>query len=1352
MKNQQNRLNQEERKKEMKRKELLVFLLAAVMSFQPGLAAFAQTPADESDAIEAFDESTEILSRTYLTEERTYAGIDDRYSIPDSDVEYVKNLGSASVSVTFKTTSTGLMALAAVNSTTHANEYISLYISGGSRIGAEIRNQTSNTHNYVDVSGVNLSDGDWHTITFIVEKNVGYKFYLDGSLVKNVSSDSTQFTDTLGWTPTSLTFGGANRISGNSYPFTGTIKNAKLYLGAISTAQVMEDHSEVMSKEQPGYEEGVIKTDEYGIFDMGDYDAYNYRIPALVTTKNGTVIAAADQRNDHWSDWGNIDTVVRISSDKGQSWTDPMDVIDLKSQPYDTGTRSAFLIDPVMIATDSGRVWMMVDMFPESTGFGSIDGTGTGFVEVGGEKYQALYDASGNVYTIRGTEVYDVSGNKTDYTVDNGKWEDRYHTKGDLYDGDEYVGNIYLLSNNTNNDSAPLTIKKTCYLWLTYSDDNGQTWSNPVNISGQVKEEWMKFCGTGPGFGIELKNGEHKGRLIFPIYYTNNDGFQSSACIYSDDGGRTWTRGESPNDGRINSSDTATDSQNPSGIDQLTESQIIELNNGHLLQFMRNTGSGQGKVAVSRSTDSGVTWEDPYYTDAAEVYCQLSVLHYPETVDGKEIIIMSNPGGSGRNNGTLRIGEIAADDSITWVETKVFCPGNYAYSCLTYMGDGTLGLLYEHANTIKFTSFNLDYIKSDVNILSPTITDVSYSVEKTDDHKYVLPGDTYIFTVTVDQNVSVKGTPQFRFSLDGEAKYADFVSIGEDNRTLVFSYLVKEGDEGFINYRGPKIISDAENAVINASGMLVSANDMEVELGYIGEDPSDDSRDIPVSGMTATAGSAHSGEGADKTLDNNTETIWHTEWASGHNRDQHWISYDLGEEYQVDGIRYLPRQSGGINGIITGYKIQVSDDGQTFRDIAEGTWASDTSWKLTKFNAVVTRYIRLVVTDGLSLEAANDYASAAEIRFTGQEAPEIIPDTEKPSKPENVTVSQITAASAVITWSASTDNVGISKYVVTDAQGKAAEVEGNETSISLTDLTAGTSYTYTVAAYDESGNASDAAEVTFTTKEETPIDDNSEILKKLQDAVNNAVNNDEGKYTEESFGAYTEKLDTVKKALEDPESITEESGLALLTALEEAEKMLVLKDLPIMTAMPYIDVTEDQWFYNFVYDVYEKGLMTGKTETIFAPAENIARAQFALILYRMEGQPEVEYKNQFPDVKKDDWFANAVIWAYENEIITGYSDSGLFGPADDITREQMATMMFRYANYKKYNTAEEKALTDFPDGNKVNRFAKDAMEWCTAMGIISGKGEESKVLDPQGNTVRAEAATIISRYTDIYSE
>src|SRR5699024_6954592 len=151
----------------------------------------------------------------------------------------------------------------------------------------------------------------------------------------------------------------------------------------------------------------------------------------------------------------------------------------LKSQPYDPRTQSAFLIDPLMNATESGRVWMMVDMFPESTGFGSISQAGNGFVEAeDGNMYLELTDADGAKYTLRGTEVYDADGNKTDYTVDEGSAENAYHNKGDLYDNGEYVGNIYLSGQNTGNDSAPLQILKTCYLWLTYSDDNGQTWSN----------------------------------------------------------------------------------------------------------------------------------------------------------------------------------------------------------------------------------------------------------------------------------------------------------------------------------------------------------------------------------------------------------------------------------------------------------------------------------------------------------------------------------------------------------------------------------------------------------------------------------------------------------------------------------------------------------------------------------------------------------------------------------------------------------------------------------------------------------------------------------------------------------
>ena len=298
-----------------------------------------------------------------------------------------------------------------------------------------------------------------------------------------------------------------------------------------------------------------------------------------------------------------------------------------------------------------------------------------------------------------------------------------------MYKSGEYVGNIYLRSTSKNNDSAPLHPTQTCYLWLSYSDDDGVTWSDPVDITPQVKADWMRFCGVGPGFGVQLQyDEEHPGRLVFPIYYTiagSGIGFQSSACIYSDDGGKTWQRGESPNDGRINKNGQVTSSQNPVGISELTESQIIELSSGNLLQFMRNTG-GNGKVVVSRSTDGGATWSDPIDTTAPEVYCQLSVLYYDKNgTDGKDRVIMSNPGGSGRNNGTLRIGEVTETEdsfSVDWVEEKMFCPNNYAYSCLTKMRDGNMGLLYEHQNTIKFTAFNLDYIKDEVNLLSPTIT------------------------------------------------------------------------------------------------------------------------------------------------------------------------------------------------------------------------------------------------------------------------------------------------------------------------------------------------------------------------------------------------------------------------------------------------------------------------------------------------------------------------------------------------------------------------------------------------------------------------------------------------------
>lgn len=252
----------------------------------------------------------------------------------------------------------------------------------------------------------------------------------------------------------------------------------------------------------------------------------------------------------------------------------------------------------------------------------------------------------------------------------------------------------------------------------------------------------------------------------------------------------------------------------------------------------------------------------------------------------------------------------------------------------------------------------------------------------------------------------------------------------------------------------------------------------------------------------------------------------------------------------------------------------------------------------------------------------------------------------------------------------------------------------------------------------------------------------------LQNAVAAAGKKQEADYTADSWSGFAKALADAKSVLAD-KNATEKSVADALSALTAAEKALVPAPDPTVK-LPYEDVTKDDWFYDYVYDVYVKKLMTGLDETIFGPFQSLVRAQFAVIVYRMEGSPEVEFDaEKFPDVAAGQFYSKAVIWAAENGIVTGYTSNGHFGPNDNITREQMATMMYRYAKYKEMDVTDAKDLSSFPDGEKVQVFAVDGMKWCTAKGIISGKGAEPKILEPQGNTSRAECATIISRFTEI---
>lgn len=177
------------------------------------------------------------------------------------------------------------------------------------------------------------------------------------------------------------------------------------------------------------------------------------------------------------------------------------------------------------------------------------------------------------------------------------------------------------------------------------------------------------------------------------------------------------------------------------------------------------------------------------------------------------------------------------------------------------------------------------------------------------------------------------------------------------------------------------------------------------------------------------------------------------------------------------------------------------------------------------------------------------------------------------------------------------------------------------------------------------------------------------------------------------------------------------------------------------------DVDPAGWYYGVVRNAYDNKIMTGMNVREFGVASPLARAHFATILYRLEGSPEVSYTEIYKDVPSDSFYASAAMWANNNQIITGYSDTGLFGGGNDILREQIAVILYRYAQYRGYDTSVKADIDTFPDAGSVSGYAKEAMQWAVAAGLIKG---DNGCLVPQGTANRGECAAIIVRFSETY--
>ncbi len=178
----------------------------------------------------------------------------------------------------------------------------------------------------------------------------------------------------------------------------------------------------------------------------------------------------------------------------------------------------------------------------------------------------------------------------------------------------------------------------------------------------------------------------------------------------------------------------------------------------------------------------------------------------------------------------------------------------------------------------------------------------------------------------------------------------------------------------------------------------------------------------------------------------------------------------------------------------------------------------------------------------------------------------------------------------------------------------------------------------------------------------------------------------------------------------------------------------------------FTDTVYNSWYSQHVDYVYDNGLMNGVSENSFAPNKAVTRGMVVTVLYRIAGEPEVSGGSAFPDVPENKYYTKAVIWAQNEGVVNGFND-GTYRPNDNVTREQLATILYRYSQANGEQMAPGASLDSFPDAGKVHNYAKTALSWAIAEGIITGVGSNGKTyLQPANSATRAQFATIISRY------
>ena len=499
-------------------------------------------------------------------------------------------------------------------------------------------------------------------------------------------------------------------------------------------------------------------------FVKGTAGSNSFRIPAMVTLNNGTIVAAADARWNTTYDGGGLDTIVSYSTNNGANWNYTFaNYMGDNGNAYN-GSESTAFIDPAL-ATDGSTVYMLTDLYPYGVALNgsgnTAPSTAVGFNSDGTLKLAANGSSTYNYY-LKDGQIYDSSNNVVSgYTVDA-----YFNIKGNGYDTNLFFSD------------SPYQVVRTGYLYLTKSTDGGKTWSEPTLIPN-VKTSSEQVCLVGPGRGLVTSDRT----IVFPVYsYNGSSTPQYTSFIYSEDNGATWKR-----------------SSNATSSMWSSEAAVVELNDGTLRFFFRN---GQSKLHYVDYANSA--WGSPVNTGiATNSNTQISAIKYSKKVDGKEVILVSCPTGSNgsgsadsnasaRLNGKIFVGYVNSDNTMSWQSDKAISVTSnnspFMYSCLTELSDGEVAILYENLEnawgtgdncyyTMDFQTYDLGLVDDSGNTeteSSSTITDAATNTVVTASDGTELTSISVI-TTTVD-GITGKNYIAYNITLNDGA-YTDSADV-----------------------------------------------------------------------------------------------------------------------------------------------------------------------------------------------------------------------------------------------------------------------------------------------------------------------------------------------------------------------------------------------------------------------------------------------------------------------------------------------------------------------------------------------------------------------------------------------